>query len=178
MKVTKSNGYVFIDGKREHRMVWKAKYGAIPFGWVVHHIDCVKDNNDINNLVALPTWRHDEVHAYMRKYGTVFTQEMLLKEYHELYKKHKEYEKELEYALARVKAVREDFNRIGVNNVALDKYMDKLHNKVYRKKKKVKKAKVFKDFRKPKEKKDTTAEVIEWKERNVASYDTIWKKAK
>jgi hypothetical protein len=109
-------------------MVWRNKYGRIPFGWVVHHINKVKTDNSIENLVALPTWKHDQVHADMRA-GKVFTADELLGLYHTLKTLHDQYKLEMNQAVARIKEVRAKFNEIGVNNVALDKYLTKIGSK-------------------------------------------------
>lgn len=41
-----------------HRYVWQKERGEIPEGWDIHHIDCNKANNDINNLECLPKSEH------------------------------------------------------------------------------------------------------------------------
>ena len=63
----KDNGYLChdVDGKR--LLTHRALYGNIPEGYVIHHIDCNKTNNDIDNLVALPIGEHMRVHAFLRK---------------------------------------------------------------------------------------------------------------
>ncbi len=49
-----SRGYV-----REHIFVWEQANGkAVPDGWHVHHINGIKDDNRIENLQAIPAWRH------------------------------------------------------------------------------------------------------------------------
>lgn len=49
-----SHGYlVFCIKKKEilaHRMIWEKYHGAIPRGYLVHHRDENKLNNDISNL--------------------------------------------------------------------------------------------------------------------------------
>lgn len=67
-------GYVIHEsGELEHRVVWRAHNGRIPSGWVVHHIDEVKTNNDISNLVAMPSQLHDHLHRIQRERLVRFT---------------------------------------------------------------------------------------------------------
>jgi len=70
----KDNGYLChdIDGKR--LLTHRALYGNIPEGYVIHHIDCNKTNNDIDNLVALPRGEHMRVHSFLRNGNTVKAQ--------------------------------------------------------------------------------------------------------
>jgi hypothetical protein len=56
------------DGKQhreyEHRAVWRAHYGDIPTGYVVHHKDGNKTNNDISNLECIPKSECSALHSY------------------------------------------------------------------------------------------------------------------
>ena len=47
---------VVVNGKwhLEHRYVWEQANGPIPKGWIIHHINGIKDDNRLENLVALP----------------------------------------------------------------------------------------------------------------------------
>ena len=47
---------ILVDGKwiLEHRHVWIQHNGDIPQGWVVFHLNGVRDDNKIENLVATP----------------------------------------------------------------------------------------------------------------------------
>lgn len=64
--ITKTHGYVLIRQgagrnahyKQEHRIVWEAKYGAIPEGYVIHHLNGIKDDNHLANLACLPIAAH------------------------------------------------------------------------------------------------------------------------
>jgi hypothetical protein len=58
-----TNGYVTGQDGRYHRLVWESENGAVPSGWHVHHIDGVKTNNSIENLIALPGNLHTYIHA-------------------------------------------------------------------------------------------------------------------
>lgn len=65
------NGYVEDkNGNLEHRIIYKNAHGKIPKGWVVHHIDENKTNNDLQNLVALPERIHNLLHAFQTKHKT------------------------------------------------------------------------------------------------------------
>jgi hypothetical protein len=67
------HGYYRLKNKTLlHREVYKQAYGTIPAGWVVHHIDFDKKNNDPINLIALPDWFHDQIHGNMKAQGRKF----------------------------------------------------------------------------------------------------------
>jgi hypothetical protein len=52
-----SHGYVL-----EHILVWeKIHKRYLPKGWVVHHLNGIKDDNRPENLIALPTRKHRQV---------------------------------------------------------------------------------------------------------------------
>ena len=63
-----SDGYVYILAKREgkkhryqleHIVVWeKANSKPLPKGWIIHHLNGIKDDNRIENLVAMPRKQH------------------------------------------------------------------------------------------------------------------------
>jgi len=50
-------GYIRINGKMAHRIVWEKENGAIPDGYFIHHKDGNKQNNNINNLETQTTTR-------------------------------------------------------------------------------------------------------------------------
>lgn len=63
---TRSNGYVYIRSqhksgagayKAEHHVVWEAAHGPLPKTQIIHHLNGVKDDNRLENLLA--TTRHD-----------------------------------------------------------------------------------------------------------------------
>lgn len=77
-----AEGYirVYITSKRghgayefEHRRIWEQYHGPLQDGWVVHHINGIKNDNGIENLIALPKRGHinlmllKEVQAKLRK---------------------------------------------------------------------------------------------------------------
>lgn len=48
------DGYVL-----EHIMIWEKTHGKeLPEGWVIHHINGIKDDNRPRNLLALPRGKH------------------------------------------------------------------------------------------------------------------------
>lgn len=66
----KRDGYIVtVEGGLEHRSVYTETHGAIPEGWVIHHIDHVKHNNDLDNLIALPERFHSYIHVQMQQEG-------------------------------------------------------------------------------------------------------------
>lgn len=67
----KQYGYVFYRPARNknnptkialHRKIWIATYGEIPEGYIVHHIDGNKLNNDIKNLCLMTRSEHMKHH--------------------------------------------------------------------------------------------------------------------
>ncbi len=66
-------------GKYQHRVIYKLAYGVIPFDWVIHHIDQVKINNSLDNLIALPTNFHHRLHKKMRDDGITYPREFIQK---------------------------------------------------------------------------------------------------
>lgn len=56
------NGYIEItvDKKRypEHRFIWEQANGKIPKGYIVHHLNGIKDDNRLENLMILPRKHH------------------------------------------------------------------------------------------------------------------------
>jgi hypothetical protein len=51
--------YSRIGQKYEHRIIWEKHNGKIPSGYIVHHIDGNRINNNIDNLELLPKKQHD-----------------------------------------------------------------------------------------------------------------------
>ena len=50
-----------------HREIWRAHYGEIPEGHIIHHSDENPLNNDISNLVCLPPRSHGKEHAELHR---------------------------------------------------------------------------------------------------------------
>lgn len=84
MEVKYENGYGIVDGikfrkdkhtgyylsalingkrKRLHRYMYEKYKGNIPNGYQVHHIDQNKDNNETDNLIAMPNQEHKLLHG-------------------------------------------------------------------------------------------------------------------
>jgi len=56
-------GYVInAKGEPEHRAVYREHHGPIPKFWEVHHINEIRNDNRIENLVALPIYFHRKIH--------------------------------------------------------------------------------------------------------------------
>lgn len=63
-----SSGYIIIlkpEGDEhkhryilEHRFLWEQVHGKLPKGYVIHHLNGIKDDNRLENLVALPRSAH------------------------------------------------------------------------------------------------------------------------
>ena len=53
--------------KRLHRLIWEAYHGEIPDGYVVHHKDGNKLNNDISNLELLTDSAHKKLFKHDEK---------------------------------------------------------------------------------------------------------------
>jgi len=62
-----------------HRYIWEKNNGNIPEGYVVHHIDENKLNNDISNLKLMTISEHHSYHTKGKSYkGYRFTEEQRL----------------------------------------------------------------------------------------------------
>jgi len=57
------DGYIVMNTPNgymgEHRYVWELAHGKLEKGWVVHHINGIKDDNRLENLIALPRHSHN-----------------------------------------------------------------------------------------------------------------------
>lgn len=51
---------------REHRMIWEEINGKIPEGFVIHHKDHNRSNNDIDNLELMSRSEHAKLHGKLR----------------------------------------------------------------------------------------------------------------
>lgn len=61
----RSGYYVCTTGnrKRLHVAMWEAEAGmSVPVGCVIHHVDWVKTNNEISNLVCVTVSEHERIH--------------------------------------------------------------------------------------------------------------------
>lgn len=50
-----------------HRYIWSEKFGKIKDGYVIHHVDFDKNNNNISNLISLERCAHSKLHGAKRK---------------------------------------------------------------------------------------------------------------
>ena len=59
------NGYIYFkignQSFMEHRLVWERYNGELPKGWVVHHLNGIRDDNRIENLLGMPRNRHSPI---------------------------------------------------------------------------------------------------------------------
>ena len=72
----RSDGYIQITtkphaGKLLHRLVYESHFGPIPTGFVVHHVDGNKENNNITNLILLSKNNHQKLHRRLEDRHTV-----------------------------------------------------------------------------------------------------------
>lgn len=64
-KVYGYNGWGYAvnsNGELIHRIKSAHYDGPIPTGWVVHHVNGKKQDNDIDNLVQMPKYFHQALH--------------------------------------------------------------------------------------------------------------------
>lgn len=59
-----------------HLYVWISNNGPIPEGWVIHHIDFNKLNDDISNLKMMTREEHDRLHLQLRWQSQDFADKM------------------------------------------------------------------------------------------------------
>lgn len=52
--------------RAEHILVWEAAHGPLPKGYIVHHINHIKDDNRLENLEAMPRAQHNHSHGERR----------------------------------------------------------------------------------------------------------------
>jgi hypothetical protein len=74
-EITKVNegGYIQERDGYRHRKIYERRYGKIPDGYDVHHIDGNPGNNDPENLIAL----RQDVHQWMHTNGGRYVTAML-----------------------------------------------------------------------------------------------------
>lgn len=76
-KLISKKGYYYYaiqaNGKKHtpflHRLVYEIVKGPIPEGYVVHHIDENKRNNNPDNLIAMPFSQHTSMHKQGSKHS-------------------------------------------------------------------------------------------------------------
>lgn len=50
----------------KYKKIYTAAHGRIPDGYHIHHIDYNSANNSIENLIAIPGYIHNKLHAVFR----------------------------------------------------------------------------------------------------------------
>jgi hypothetical protein len=65
-EIKKLNRQGYVKGKNEngfrHRELWEETFGPIPKMFHIHHINGVRDQNTLDNLVAIPKNFHEWLH--------------------------------------------------------------------------------------------------------------------
>lgn len=64
------NGYLVSRHNIYHRYIYAKfilKGNEIPSGWEIHHIDCNKFNNSLDNLICIPEAVHHQLHKLNRE---------------------------------------------------------------------------------------------------------------
>lgn len=59
-----------------HQYIWIMNYGPIPEGYIIHHIDQNKLNNDISNLQCITKKQHDSIHSKQKWLDPNFKEKM------------------------------------------------------------------------------------------------------
>ena len=67
-KKTENGHYRGYHGKYIHQAVWEHFNGEIPKGYIIHHIDGDKSNNEISNLQLMTQSEHKKLHMDVKKY--------------------------------------------------------------------------------------------------------------
>jgi uncharacterized C2H2 Zn-finger protein len=52
------HGNIYFRGGQEHVYVWEKSYGRLPKGYIIHHINGDRQDNRLENLVAIPKSSH------------------------------------------------------------------------------------------------------------------------
>ena len=60
---------VFINGKglQVHRLLYEHFINPIPKGFVIHHLNNIGTDNDLNNLILMSISQHEIFHDNMRQ---------------------------------------------------------------------------------------------------------------
>jgi len=67
----------------EHIFVWEQAHGKpLPKGWIIHHLNGIKDDNKVANLLAMPDRKHRRI--LMAKAKRIQELEALLNSQHQL----------------------------------------------------------------------------------------------
>ena len=82
IQIPTSEGWVL-----EHRYIWQKHNGPIPRGWIVHHLNGIKNDNRIENLVAVSRTNHSPMDSYRAR---IILLEQQVKDLEELVKVYEE----------------------------------------------------------------------------------------
>lgn len=75
----KHRGYKLTpSGKLLHRQLYLKYFGNIPKGYIIRHLDGVKTNNNIENLIALPQSFNSKLLQITRDTGKMFSRNEIL----------------------------------------------------------------------------------------------------
>ena len=71
-KFISKRGYMIIyipmvGEKTYHTYIWEKQFGKIPKGYILHHINLDKLDNQIENLQLMPASEHSKLHNKLRK---------------------------------------------------------------------------------------------------------------
>jgi hypothetical protein len=62
---------VFFMARRKYIEYYEKYYNIkIPEGFIIHHIDSDRTNNNIDNLIMLPSKLHSKYHSYMNLFNS------------------------------------------------------------------------------------------------------------
>ena len=77
---------IYIDGKwiLEHRYIWEQANGPLPHGWIVHHLNGIKTDNRIENLLGMPRTEHGTIYLLQAKDNQILELENKVNELNEL----------------------------------------------------------------------------------------------
>ncbi len=64
----------------EHIVVWEGANGPLKRGWHIHHINGVRDDNRLENLLAMPAHSHHELHSRQDLQAFAAVQEQRIRE--------------------------------------------------------------------------------------------------
>ncbi len=113
----KEKGYVIENGQVQHRLVWKHHFETIPAGWVVHHINEIKTDNNIDNLVALPNELHNKLHKIQWDKNNRFTKADLMEVYESAYLTFKKINSKIRDAKNLIKQLEKDRELAGLDEL-------------------------------------------------------------